>query len=62
MIQDRSLSEAGGKGLFTKEIDAAMLAGEIDFAAHSSKDLPTASCPKGSSSPATCRAKIPATR
>ena len=42
IIQDRSLSEAGGKGLFTKEIDAAMLAGEIDIAVHSSKDLPTA--------------------
>jgi hydroxymethylbilane synthase len=41
LIQDRPLSEAGGKGLFTKEIDAAMLAGEIDAAVHSSKDLPT---------------------
>ena len=41
MIQDRALSEAGGKGLFTKEIDAAMLRGEIDVAVHSSKDLPT---------------------
>jgi hydroxymethylbilane synthase len=40
-IQDRPLSEAGGKGLFTKEIDAAMLKGEIDAAVHSSKDLPT---------------------
>ena len=42
MIQDRALAEAGGKGLFTKEIDAAMLRGEIDVAVHSSKDLPTA--------------------
>ena len=41
MIQDRALAEAGGKGLFTKEIDIAMLAGEIDIAVHSSKDLPT---------------------
>jgi hydroxymethylbilane synthase len=41
MIQDRALADAGGKGLFTKEIDAAMLAGEIDAAVHSSKDLPT---------------------
>jgi hydroxymethylbilane synthase len=41
MIQDRPLSEAGGKGLFTKEIDAAMLDGRIDVAVHSSKDLPT---------------------
>ena len=39
-IQDRSLAEAGGKGLFTKEIDAALLAGEIDGAVHSAKDLP----------------------
>lgn len=40
-IQDRALSEAGGKGLFTKEIDVAMLDGSIDIAVHSSKDLPT---------------------
>ncbi len=40
-IQDRPLSEVGGKGLFTKEIEAAMLAGEIDIAVHSSKDMPT---------------------
>ncbi|MGD1016247.1 MAG: hydroxymethylbilane synthase [Roseiarcus sp.] len=41
LIQDRPLAEAGGKGLFTKEIDAALLAGRIDAAAHSAKDLPT---------------------
>jgi hydroxymethylbilane synthase len=35
MIQDRALSQAGGKGLFTKEIDEAMLAGAIDLAVHS---------------------------
>jgi hydroxymethylbilane synthase len=40
-IQDRSLAEAGGKGLFTKEIDAALLAGAIDAAVHSAKDLPS---------------------
>jgi hydroxymethylbilane synthase len=40
-IQDRSLAEAGGRGLFTKEIDAALLAGAIDAAAHSAKDLPS---------------------
>lgn len=40
-IQDRSLAEAGGKGLFTKELDIAQLAGTIDFAVHSSKDLQT---------------------
>lgn len=42
MIQDRALSQAGGKGLFTKEIDEAMLAGTIDLAVHSAKDMPTA--------------------
>ena len=41
MIQDRPLAEVGGKGLFTKEIDAALLAGEIDAAVHSAKDLPS---------------------
>ncbi len=41
VIQDRPLAEAGGKGLFTKEIDAALLAGTIDAAVHSAKDLPT---------------------
>jgi hydroxymethylbilane synthase len=42
LIQDRPLAEAGGKGLFTKEIDSALLDGRIDFAVHSAKDLPTA--------------------
>lgn len=41
-IQDRPLSEAGGKGLFTKELDIALLDGVIDLAVHSAKDLPTA--------------------
>jgi hydroxymethylbilane synthase len=40
-IQDRPLAEAGGKGLFTKEIEQALLDGEIDLAVHSAKDLPT---------------------
>jgi hydroxymethylbilane synthase len=40
-IQDRPLTEAGGKGLFTKEIEEALLAGAIDLAVHSSKDMPT---------------------
>ncbi|BCP55695.1 porphobilinogen deaminase [Kaistia sp. 32K] len=40
-IQDRSLSEAGGKGLFTKELEEALFRGEIDIAVHSSKDVPT---------------------
>jgi hydroxymethylbilane synthase len=40
-LTDRPLSEAGGKGLFSKEIEAALLAGEIDLGVHSSKDLAT---------------------
>jgi hydroxymethylbilane synthase len=40
-IRDRALSEAGGKGLFTKELDAALLDKTIDFAVHSAKDVPT---------------------
>jgi hydroxymethylbilane synthase len=40
-VQNRLLSEIGGKGLFTKEIDEALLDGRIDLAVHSMKDLPT---------------------
>jgi hydroxymethylbilane synthase len=40
-IQDRPLAEAGGKGLFTKEIEEALAAGEVDIAVHSMKDMPT---------------------
>ena len=40
-IQDRTLSEIGGKGLFTKEIEEALIAGDIDLAVHSMKDVPT---------------------
>ncbi|MDH7784076.1 hydroxymethylbilane synthase [Ochrobactrum sp. 19YEA23] len=40
-IQDRPLSEVGGKGLFTEEIEQALKDGRIDIAVHSTKDMPT---------------------
>jgi hydroxymethylbilane synthase len=40
-----SLQRIGGKGLFTKEIEEALLAGEVDLAVHSLKDLPTEMAP-----------------
>ncbi|TNF60226.1 MAG: hydroxymethylbilane synthase [Rhodobacteraceae bacterium] len=41
-IQDRPLKEIGGKGLFTREIEEDLLAGKIDIAVHSMKDMPVA--------------------
>ena len=40
-ITDRSLSEIGGKGLFTEELEEQLLSGALDLAVHSSKDMPT---------------------
>jgi hydroxymethylbilane synthase len=40
-IRDKPLRDFGGKGLFTKEIDEALLSGAVDLAVHSMKDLPT---------------------
>ena len=45
-LQERPLSEVGGKRLFVKEIEDALLRGEIDLAVHSSKDMP-AMLPEG---------------
>jgi hydroxymethylbilane synthase len=39
-ITDRPLIEAGGKGLFTKELEEALFAGDIELAVHSMKDMP----------------------
>ena len=41
-IQDRALAAVGGKGLFIKELETAMLAGDADIAVHSMKDMPAA--------------------
>ena len=40
-VQDRPLADIGGKALWTKELDAWLIAGEIDFAVHSAKDVET---------------------
>ncbi|MCB9777952.1 MAG: hydroxymethylbilane synthase [Alphaproteobacteria bacterium] len=44
-IQDRPLAKVGGKGLFTAELEAALVGGDIDLAVHSLKDLPTEDAP-----------------
>jgi hydroxymethylbilane synthase len=41
IITDRPLAEVGGKGLFTKQIEEALLRGDVDLAVHSAKDMPT---------------------
>jgi len=41
MIQDRPLADVGGKALWTKELDRALIEGDIDFAVHSMKDVET---------------------
>jgi hydroxymethylbilane synthase len=50
LVTDRPLAEIGGKGLFTKEIDEALMGGAVDLAVHSMKDVPTA-LPEGMALP-----------
>jgi hydroxymethylbilane synthase len=57
-ILDAALSKIGDKGLFTKELELAMLRGEIDLAVHSMKDLPT-ELPDGLVIGAVCRREFP---
>ncbi|MEG1720823.1 MAG: hydroxymethylbilane synthase [Pseudoflavonifractor sp.] len=45
-ILDRTLDQVGGKGLFVKELDAALLAGTVDLTVHSCKDLPMETDPR----------------
>jgi hydroxymethylbilane synthase len=45
VLQDHPLAEIGGQGIFTKELDAAVLEGRVDLAVHSLKDLPTEIAP-----------------
>ncbi|WP_374372952.1 hydroxymethylbilane synthase [Tabrizicola sp.] len=40
-VQDKALRDIGGKGLFTREIEEALLSGAVDIAVHSMKDMPT---------------------
>ena len=44
-VLDRPFPEIGGKGLFTSELEAALLSGEVDAAVHSLKDLPVEDTP-----------------
>jgi len=57
-ILEAALAKIGDKGLFTKELEVAMLRGEIDMAVHSMKDLPT-ELPEGLAVGAICRREHP---
>ena len=54
-ILDRTLDKVGGKGLFVKELDAALLAGRVDLTVHSCKDLPMDIDPRLPLAGFTCR-------
>lgn len=57
-ILDVPLAKIGGKGLFVKELEAAMLAGEADLAVHSMKDVPM-ECPEGLAITTICEREDP---
>ncbi|KPV39112.1 porphobilinogen deaminase [Thiohalorhabdus denitrificans] len=57
-VQDRSLLEMGGKGAFVKEIEEGLLAGTIDIAVHSMKDVPV-ELPEGLHLPVVCKREDP---
>src|SRR5512136_1675788 len=57
-ILDVPLAKVGGKGLFVKEIEEAMLRGEIDIAVHSMKDVPT-EFPQGLHLAVICEREVP---
>ncbi|PAA64949.1 hypothetical protein BOX15_Mlig008052g1 [Macrostomum lignano] len=57
-ILDRALSHIGDKGLFTQELDAALLSGQVQLVVHSLKDLPT-QCPDGLAVPCILRRELP---
>ena len=61
-LQEAPLSEIGGKRLFVKEIEDALLRGEVDFAVHSCKDMPAVLPDGPRPSAACCRARTRATR
>ncbi|MDH4231649.1 MAG: hydroxymethylbilane synthase, partial [Nitrospirota bacterium] len=58
MILDVPLAKVGGKGLFVKEIEEAMLGGQADLAVHSMKDVPT-EFPEGLELAAICKREDP---
>lgn len=57
-VVDVALSKIGDKGVFTRQIEAQLLSGEIDFAVHSLKDLQTEQ-PKGLTIGAVCKREVP---
>ena len=57
-VLDKPLAQIGGKGLFTQELEAALLAGRIDFAVHSLKDLPVEETPGLTLGAVACREEV----